>query len=439
MLRIFQATARSNLDPSIYLARKSPIFQCESLPGFARLQKRGSAGSVCPAAGISDVLERRNVSQSSLTGGACNLLLAIFYSFCLLLRRHPSLTLDHPRCRRRYRLAIWRGLSAFSLNQQCKGLRWIALGEVREQIFVFGGPLDVIFTGDAPAALLEGSWVGRRVAFRWEDFPVHSAGGGWGMVHTRVLWWERKDRSASAVSKEETQPGHAMDHSSFTFTCPLPTNGGNQRLDAPPPNTSFTRFRVRPADATGMRAEAQSRYRAANQDVERHRARQRMRGLRTQEKEKLERQANSERLRTSDLFQRYKVHVRRHFLPFCGHRSDPEFMRGWERFRFKNGPPLLCDREDACFVLKYSGPLTRESTPTSEEIETCLAKLNGCTLGLAFDWDDETAIKAFERIETRGFTGLEDGDLEFMFRHTCPAPTMENMGCCDCVDPAETS
>ncbi|KAF7343815.1 hypothetical protein MSAN_01962500 [Mycena sanguinolenta] len=188
-----------------------------------------------------------------------------------------------------------------------------------------------------------------------------------------------------------------------------------------------------PPTPPATRAEAQARYRARNQDAERAKARLRKPARRKQEFG----MSSAQDLRTSEIFQRFKEHVRRHYLPFCGRPTDPDFMRGWERFRFKDGPSLLCDREDAVFILKYGGTSLRESTPSAEEIDRCLAKLNSCTLGLVFDWEDKAAVHGYERIAARRFAALEEEDFEFMFHHAVPTPTMENMNSCDCVDPIQ--
>ncbi|KAF8137964.1 hypothetical protein K438DRAFT_1996546 [Mycena galopus ATCC 62051] len=217
-----------------------------------------------------------------------------------------------------------------------------------------------------------------------------------------------------------------MESSSFTFTCPLPIHA--HRDHCPPDVVTqplFMSFSLKPTTAPGSRAAAQACYRQRNQESERAKARQRMQALCRDQKqnqaEALRQQLSSERLRSSELFQRYKVHVQHHFGTLSGQESDPQFMAGWERFRFTSG---AFDRQDALFVLHYGIPAVL--APTPDEVERCLAQLNGYTMTLDLDWENAEDVEAYDRITLSNLSALGDDDFEFMFRHTLPAPTMEN-------------
>ncbi|KAJ6458477.1 hypothetical protein C8R45DRAFT_1110005 [Mycena sanguinolenta] len=210
-----------------------------------------------------------------------------------------------------------------------------------------------------------------------------------------------------------------MESSQFTFAFSLPTNSnsGNQHptsLTAAPP--VLTSFRVQRSQPTGSRAEVQACYRARNQEAERLKARQRMHEHRLDrkktERERLRREASSEHLRSSDVFQQYKNHVQRHLRRLCGQHADTEYMRRWDQYRFSDRP-FQFDEEDALFILKYNGPLP------------CLIQLNNCAVCLVFDWENEAEVDAYEKMLQRG--KLDDDDIEFIFRHAEPTPAMETL------------
>ncbi|KAJ6508197.1 hypothetical protein C8R45DRAFT_1089399 [Mycena sanguinolenta] len=227
-----------------------------------------------------------------------------------------------------------------------------------------------------------------------------------------------------------------MEASLFTFACPLPTSGGNsgnQVSTSPTAPPMFTSFSVRPSKDMGTRAAVQARYRARNQETERFKARYCMQARRVDEKEKesecLRRRVSSERLRASDVFQYYKLHLQRHLTKLCGQHSDPEYLSLWDEYRFSD-VPFQFQEEDALFLLKYDGPIPRETVPSPDEVQKRLMQLKNCAVCLVFDWENEVEVKAYENLLRCG--ELEDDDVEFIFHHAEPTPTMETLARCIC-------
>ncbi|KAJ7749886.1 hypothetical protein B0H16DRAFT_1724776 [Mycena metata] len=130
-------------------------------------------------------------------------------------------------------------------------------------------------------------------------------------------------------------------------------------------------------------------------------------------------------------FARYREHVERHRGVVYGYLSDPVYRAGFDRFRFKDGA-FEFDREDAIFVLQHATPHPTAEV-SEEDITSCLAQLNHCTLILDLDWNDPDAVAGYEELQWHAGKTLTDEDLEFMFRHAVPPPTMENMEACGCV------
>ncbi|KAJ7720538.1 hypothetical protein B0H16DRAFT_1792742 [Mycena metata] len=191
------------------------------------------------------------------------------------------------------------------------------------------------------------------------------------------------------------------------------------------PTFAFSTFHCNPPAPT-QHAVTQSQYRARNAEAERERGRQRMRRLRESRRA---RAASSERLRSTPEFARYRVHVERHRGAVYGwYDTDPAYHAAYDRFRFRQAPHEF-NREDALFLLHHATPQPPEQV-MEEEIELCLAQLNRCTLVLEFDWDDPDAAAGWAALEEHRGGVLTDDDIEFMFRHAVPPPTMANMDAC---------
>ncbi|KAJ7896174.1 hypothetical protein B0H13DRAFT_2338503 [Mycena leptocephala] len=214
-----------------------------------------------------------------------------------------------------------------------------------------------------------------------------------------------------------------MNSAEFTFTCPLPTPTGDPPPHPPPPLLCI--FNANPTKIAGGRAEAQARYRACHQEMEREKAQRRMQQLRQgrqgEETERIRRQASSELLRSTALFARYRLHVDRHLGAVHGDTADPEFAAAFDHFRFKGGPPF--DREDAVFLLTHA---------TAERTSAPLESADIDSLVLDFSWEDPDAVAGYERLRSNPQVH-DDVDIEFMFRHAKPRPTFENMDACGCI------
>ncbi|KAJ7150420.1 hypothetical protein C8R46DRAFT_1043778 [Mycena filopes] len=231
--------------------------------------------------------------------------------------------------------------------------------------------------------------------------------------------------------------------SAFTFTWVLPSIAPNTSVPksapavpifttfapAAPVFTTFPSTDVRPQTANS-RALAQARYGARNREAEQECARGRMQRLRDARRDAAQREASSERLRASDVFAEYKRHVGRHTQQLHGEVKDPTYAAAWEAFHLKE-PPYNFDREDAVFVLAHGDGVL---SPDEETIEKCLRQLNTCTLILEFDWNDDRAVAAYERLGRHQYKALDDEDFEFMFRYSLTPPTLENMAACGLIN-----
>ncbi|KAF8192327.1 hypothetical protein K438DRAFT_1970133 [Mycena galopus ATCC 62051] len=191
-----------------------------------------------------------------------------------------------------------------------------------------------------------------------------------------------------------------MDASFFTFTCELPTDTNTIPWLLPPAAGCplFTSFHLNSTAPAGTRAAAQARYRERHQDSECAKAHQRMQALRQAKKQDV---------------------AKHHFGTLSESERDPEYMVGWNRFRFTRGD---FDRQNTLFVLKYSTPAVL--APTSDEVDRCLGELNNYTLTFDLDWENAEDVEAYDRLTLNAF--LDDNDVEFMFRHAVPSPTIEN-------------
>jgi hypothetical protein len=60
-----------------------------------------------------------------------------------------------------------------------------------------------------------------------------------------------------------------------------------------------------------------------------------------------------------------------------------------------------------------------------------LSQLNACGLRLELDWNDAADVAGYEKMQ-QSELDLDDDDLEFMFRHAVPPPSLESMEACRC-------
>ncbi|KAJ7782924.1 hypothetical protein B0H16DRAFT_1447164 [Mycena metata] len=218
--------------------------------------------------------------------------------------------------------------------------------------------------------------------------------------------------------------------SQFTFVWTTPLLGASAQAPTPAvpnPTFYFSTFHGNLPNPT-PHAIAQAQYRARNPEAERSRARERMRRLRDSRQA---RAISSERLRATPEFACYKAHVERHRGAVYGYSSDPVYRAAFDRFRLKDSP-VEFEREDAIFVLQHATP--QPTTELSEEeITSCLAQLKRCTLILELDLNDPHDAAGYAELQQHAGQTLTDADLEFMFRHAVPQPTMGNMEACGCV------
>jgi hypothetical protein len=68
----------------------------------------------------------------------------------------------------------------------------------------------------------------------------------------------------------------------------------------------------------------------------------------------------------------------------------------------------------------------------AQNLGSCLAQLNRCSLVLDFSWDDEEAVAGYWKLRASPQVH-DDNNIEFMFRHAVPAPMFENMDACGCT------
>ncbi|KAJ7487249.1 hypothetical protein B0H11DRAFT_1913414 [Mycena galericulata] len=211
--------------------------------------------------------------------------------------------------------------------------------------------------------------------------------------------------------------------SAFTFACTLPaapTAGTISPTSSAPLFTSFSTSPTKPVP--NHRAETQARYRARHKESEQAKARERMRRLRVTRKE-VDVSSEDLRARRSAVFARYRVYLRKHTVKiWTDHDNVEQWNAAWQRFCDKEGPPF--DRQDAVFLLRHDHPNPNPgSWPTDEEIDRRLQKLNNCDVVLAYA-DDE--VDDWRDVLSRTPVGSTDDDLEWLFRHTIPTPTIEN-------------
>ncbi|KAJ7439435.1 hypothetical protein B0H11DRAFT_1934584 [Mycena galericulata] len=197
-------------------------------------------------------------------------------------------------------------------------------------------------------------------------------------------------------------------------------------------NTTNNPYREGTASPTKQipnnRAETQARYRARHRESEQAKARERMRRLRESCREV---DVSSEVLRASSVFARYRIYLREHIVKIWTDDANVEAWNAeWQRICNKEGPPF--NRQDAIFLLRHDHPNPNPSDgwPTDEEIERRLHKLNSCDVVLEYA-DDE--VGDWRAVLSRTPVGSNDDDLEWLFRHTIPTPTMEGMGACGCI------
>ncbi|KAJ6499735.1 hypothetical protein C8R47DRAFT_1212040 [Mycena vitilis] len=185
---------------------------------------------------------------------------------------------------------------------------------------------------------------------------------------------------------------------------------------------------------SASRAQAQAQYRERNLDAEREKARARMRARREEEKAQA-RRVSSACLRTSALFARYKRHVGRHSIAVYGDENDPEYVKGFQHLNLKSwagDADNEIELEDAIFMLQHAAPERRTSKPDQNEIERFESVSFIHQFIVGFDWDEAKPCRPLWYIHPGG-DNYNDDDLEFMFRHCVPAPTIGSMDDCGCT------
>ncbi|KAJ7606994.1 hypothetical protein DFH06DRAFT_1347768 [Mycena polygramma] len=203
-----------------------------------------------------------------------------------------------------------------------------------------------------------------------------------------------------------------------------------------------------PEKTPTARAQAQAAYRARNREAERDKARLRMRERREEEKARLEdqrtpleRDPSSSALRSSAVFARYRQHIKHHSIVIHGDPTDSDYVHGYERCNAKcwprggeDHPPNQIDREDAKFLLQRASAERRVSTPEPLEIDQYLDKLGRCRFLVGFDWDEGVPSQPLWYVRP-AYDEYNDDNVEFMWRHAVPQPTIAAMDACGCSRP----
>ncbi|KAJ6494920.1 hypothetical protein DFH09DRAFT_1104038 [Mycena vulgaris] len=212
-----------------------------------------------------------------------------------------------------------------------------------------------------------------------------------------------------------------MDCGDFTFTFQVSLPTAQPPTSTAPATAIFAR-----GGPSSLHASSQSRYRARNSELEKTKARERMRRLRenrtTEKEEQLRRRNSSQKLRASKTFAAFREYVTRFMMWVRTDDEDPQDVAAYNEFLYgltQTQPGEMTERE-LMFLYTHVNP---RPTTSLDEFRQHVREHFFYVVIANEDQDALTAYAQFIKNNTPSASRvLSDDDLEFLFRHVSPAP-----------------